>query len=146
MWFALCVIAGLAVGGVIAWLLGKERSRKELAGALETSLSRAGAAEGKAAVLEATLSEFRKQNEQQSSRAEEDLSALRERFAAEHEGRVRAETERKEVFDRLEEEKQLLAQAREKLTGAEIPLLSPVETSPHGLQLPEANGIVEKDE
>jgi len=44
MWFALCVMAGLMVGGVIAWLLAKDRTRKELAAALEASLSRAGIA------------------------------------------------------------------------------------------------------
>jgi len=118
MWFALCVIAGLAVGGIIAWLLAGDRTRKELAGALDATLSRAGIAEGKAAALDATLAELRKQVEAQSARAEEDLRSLRERFAGEHEARVRAETERKEVLDRLEEEKQLLAQAREKLTDA----------------------------
>jgi DNA recombination protein RmuC len=118
MWFALSAIAGLAVGGVIAWLLAKERTRKELAATLEASLSRAGTAEGKAAALDATLAELRKQNEQQRFRAEEDLRSLRERLAGEHEGRVRAETERKEVLDRLEEEKKLLAEAREKLTDA----------------------------
>ena len=41
-WFALCAIAGLMVGGVIAWLLAKERTRKELAATLEATLSRAG--------------------------------------------------------------------------------------------------------
>jgi len=117
-WFALCAVAGLIVGGIIAWLLAKERTRKELAGALEASFSRAGAAEGKAAALDATLAELRKQVEQQRFRADEDLRSLRGRLSDEHEARVRAETERKEVLDRLEEEKQLLAQAREKLTDA----------------------------
>ena len=112
MWFALSAIAGLAVGGVIAWLLAKERTRKELAATLEASLSRAGTAEGKAAALEGTLSELRKQNDQQRFKAEEDFRTLRERLAGEHEGRVRAETERKEVLDRLEEEKKLLAEAK----------------------------------
>ena len=117
-WFALCAVAGLMVGGVIAWLLAKERTRKELAAALDATLSRAAAAEGKATVLESTLSELRKQNELQASRAEDDLRSLRDQFHDEHEARVRAETERKESLDRLEEEKQLLAQAREKLTDA----------------------------
>ena len=118
MWFALCIIVGLAVGGVVAWLLAKERTRKALAGAHEASLSRAAAAEGKASILEATLSELRKQQEHQISRAEEDFRSLRERLAGEHEGRVKADTERKDLLDRLEEEKKLLAQAREKLTDA----------------------------
>lgn len=118
MWFALCIAAGLAVGGVIAWLLAKERARRALTGTLETALSRAGAAEGKASALEATLAELRTQNELHSSRAEADLGSLRKRIAEEQEARVRAETERKEVLDRLAEEKQLLAEAREKLTDA----------------------------
>ena len=112
MWFALSAIAGFAVGGVIAWLLAKERTRKELAATLEASLSRASTAEGKASALDATLTELRKQIEQQRFRAEEDFRTLRERLAGEHEGRVRAETERKEVLDHLEEEKKLLAEAK----------------------------------
>ena len=117
-WFALCAVAGLVVGGVIAWLLARERTRKELDATLDATLSRAGAAEGKAAALDARLAELRKQMEEQRSRDEEDLRSLRERFSHEHEARVRAETERREVIERLEEEKQFLAQAREKLTDA----------------------------
>ena len=117
-WFALCGVAGLIVGGVIAWLLAKERTRKELGATLDTTLSRAAAAEGKASALEATLSELRRQNDLQNSRTEEDLRSLTKSYNEEHEARVRAETERKEVIDRLEEEKQLLAEAREKLTDA----------------------------
>jgi DNA recombination protein RmuC len=117
-WFALCGVAGLIVGGVIAWLLAKERTRKELGATLDATLSRAAAAEGKASALEATLSELRRQNDLQNSRTEEDLRSLTKSYNEEHEARVRAETERKEALDRLEEEKQLLAEAREKLTDA----------------------------
>jgi len=117
-WFALCAVAGLGVGGVIAWLLARERTRKELDATLDATLSLAGKAEGKAAALDATLAELRKQMEEQRSRDEEDLRSLRDRLSREHEARVRAETEREEALDRLEEEKQLLAQAREKLADA----------------------------
>ena len=144
MWFALCAIAGLMVGGVIAWLLAKERTRKELAATLEATLSRAGMAEGKAAALDATLTELRKQHEQQSSRDEEDLRALRERFAGEHECRVRAETERKEVLDRLEQEKKLLGEAREKLTDAFKALAGDALSSSNEQFLNLARGAFEK--
>jgi DNA recombination protein RmuC len=143
-WFALCAVAGLIVGGVIAWLLAKERTRKELDATLDATLSRAGTAEGKASALEATLSELRKQNDLQSSRAEEDLRSLRERLAGEHEARVRAETERKEVLDRLEEEKQLLAQAREKLTDAFKALAGDALSSSNEQFLNLAKGAFEK--
>jgi DNA recombination protein RmuC len=143
-WFALCAAAGLMVGGVIAWLLAKERTRKELTSALEVTLSRASTAEGKASALEATLSELRRQNELQNSRAEEDLRSLRARFHDEHETRVRAETERKEVLDRLEEEKQLLAQARDKLTDAFKALAGDVLSSSNEQFLNLARGAFEK--
>jgi len=143
-WFALCAVAGSVVGGVIAWLLAKERTRKELTSALEATLSRAGTAEGKASALEATLSELRRQNELQNSRAEEDLRSLRARFHDEHETRVRAETERKEVLDRLEEEKQLLAQAREKLTDAFKALAGDALSSSNEQFLNLARGAFEK--
>jgi DNA recombination protein RmuC len=143
-WFALCAAAGLIVGGVIAWLLAKERTRKDLAATLEAALSRAGTAEGKASALDATLSELRRQNELQSSRAEENLRFLRERFGNEHEARVRAETERKEALDRVEEEKQLLAQAREKLTDAFKALAGDALSSSNEQFLNLAKGAFEK--
>jgi len=143
-WFALCTVVGLAVGGVIAWLLAKERTRKELAATLEATLSRAGAAEGKASTLEAALSELRKQNDLQHSRAEENLCSLRESFNHEHEARVRAETERKEMIDRLEEEKQLLSQAREKLTDAFKALAGDTLSSSNEQFLNLAKGAFEK--
>jgi DNA recombination protein RmuC len=143
-WFALCAVTGLVVGGVIAWLLARERTRKEFTAPLEATLSRAGTAEGKASALEATLSELRRQNDLQTSRAEEGLRTLRVSFNDEHEARVRAETERKEVLDRLEEEKQLLAQAREKLTDAFKALAGDALSSSNEQFLNLARGAFEK--
>ena len=143
-WFALCAAAGLVVGGVIAWLLASERTRKEFTAAVEATLSRAGTAEGKASALEATLSELRRQNDLQTARAEEDLRTLRVSFNDEREARVRAETERKEVLDRLEEEKQLLAQAREKLTDAFKALAGDALSSSNEQFLNLARGAFEK--
>ena len=124
--------------------LRKNEPERSLPLPLDATLSRAGTAEGKAAALDATLTELRKQNEQQSSRAEEDLRSLRERFAGEHESRVRAETERKEVLDRLEEEKQLLAEAREKLTDAFKALAGDALSSSNEQFLNLARGAFEK--
>jgi DNA recombination protein RmuC len=143
-WFALCAVAGLMVGGVIAWLLAKERTRKVLDAELDATLSRAGTAEGKAEALDATLTELRRQTEQQSARAEGELRSLRENLAGEHEARVRAETEREEILDRLEEEKQLLAEAREKLTDAFKALAGDVLSSSNEQFLNLARGAFEK--
>ncbi|MGE5839361.1 MAG: DNA recombination protein RmuC [Deltaproteobacteria bacterium] len=143
-WFVLSGVAGLMVGGVIAWLLAKERTRKGLAATLEATLSRAAASEGKASALDAALSELRRQNELQGSRAEEDLRSLRDGFNAEQEARVRAETERKDVLDRLEEEKQLLAQAQEKLTDAFKALAGDALSSSNEQFLNLAKGAFEK--
>ena len=144
VWFALCAVAGLIVGGVIAWLLAKERTRKELDADLDAALSRAGTAEGRAAALEATLTEYRRQIEQQSARAEEELRSLRDGLAGERERRVRAETERKEMLDRLEEEKRLLADAREKLTDAFKALAGDALSSSNEQFLHLARGAFEK--
>jgi DNA recombination protein RmuC len=144
VWFALCAVAGLIVGGVIAWLLAKERTRKELDTDLDAALSRAGTAEGKAAALDATLTEYRRQIEQQSARAEEELRSLRDGLAGEREGRVRADTERKEMLDRLEEEKRLLADAREKLTDAFKALAGDALSSSNEQFLHLARGAFEK--
>ena len=144
VWFALCAVAGLIVGGVIAWLLAKERTRKELDAALDATLSRAGTAEGKAAALDAALTELRRQIEQQSARAEEELKSLRDGLAGEREGRVRAETERKEMLDRLEDEKQLLADAREKLADAFKALAGDALSSSNEQFLHLARGAFEK--
>ena len=143
-WFALCAVAGLIVGGVIAWLLAKERTRKELDATLDATLSRAGTAEGKAAALDAALTELRRQIEQQSARAEEELKSLRDGLAGEREGRVRAETERKEMLDRLEDEKQLLADAREKLADAFKALAGDALSSSNEQFLHLARGAFEK--
>jgi len=143
-WFALCAVAGLIVGGVIAWLLAKERTRKELDADLDAALSRAGTAEGKAAALEAALTELRRHIEQQSARAEEELKSLRAGLAGEREGRVRAETERKQMLDRLEEEKQLLADAREKLADAFKALAGDALSSSNEQFLHLARGAFEK--
>jgi len=143
-WFALCAVAGLIVGGVIAWLLAKERTRKELDATLDATLSRAGTAEGKAAALDAALTELRRQIEQQSARAEVELGSLRDGLAGEREGRVRAETERKETLDRLEEEKQLLADSREKLTDAFKALAGDALSSSNEQFLHLARGAFEK--
>jgi DNA recombination protein RmuC len=143
-WFALCGVAGLIVGGIIAWLLAKDRTRKELGATLEATLSRAAAAEGKASALEGTLSEIRRQNDLQTSRTEEDLRSLTRSYNEEHEARVRAETERKEALDRLDEEKQLLAQAREKLTDAFKALAGDALSSSNEQFLNLAKGAFEK--
>jgi DNA recombination protein RmuC len=143
-WYPVCAAAGFMVGGVIAWLLAKERTRKELDATLDATLSRAGTAEGKAEALDAALGVIRREIEQQRVKAEEELSSLRERLAAEHEGRVRAETERREVFDRLEEEKQLLAEARNKLTDAFKALAGDALSSSNEQFLNLARGVLEK--
>ncbi len=132
------------VGGVIAWLIAKERTRKELDASLDATLSRAAAAEGKTSALEATLSELRRQNDLQSSRDEEDLRSLTKSYNEEHEARVRAETEHKEVLDRLEDEKQLLSLARESLTDAFKALAGDALSSSNEQFLNLARGAFEK--
>ena len=86
----IAVVIGLAVGAVLAWLWTSRR---------------AGAAAGSMGELRAQL-----------SKADEDFRALRHSLDAEREARVKAETELAEAAANLEEQRELLREAREKLS------------------------------
>jgi len=110
--YVLCLSAGLAVGGLLAWMIAAQRTARSFSAKLEESERRCGAAEGRASVLEGTLVELRAQHRQVS----EELEALREQLGKENAARVKAETQWAEVVQRLEEEKALLAEAKARLT------------------------------
>jgi DNA recombination protein RmuC len=97
--------AGLIAGAAFAWFYASRRAQSEWA-------ARMSEAERRAAGAEATASELRRQQEQIG----EELRHTRSELAAGNAARIRAETERKETAQRLEEEKRLLAEARDKLT------------------------------
>jgi DNA recombination protein RmuC len=83
---------------------------------VEEADRRNAAAETKAASADATVTELRRQNEEIRLKASEDFQQLRGELAAVTEAKVKAETEKKELSERLEEEKRLLAEAKERLT------------------------------
>lgn len=112
MIYALCVLAGLVIGGLVAWLIASARVTKSLTAKVEESERRANLAEGRATGLEATIAELRAQNE----KAAEDFSKLRDQLATANSARVKAETQLAEMRQRLEEEKKLLEDAKAKLT------------------------------
>lgn len=112
MIYFVCVVAGLLVGGILAWLISANRVRNELALRLEEVERRANIAEGRASGLDGTVVELRVQ----SQKAAEDFEKLRSKLEVEQEARVRAETQLRETIQRLEEEKKLLEEARIKLT------------------------------
>ena len=115
---ALYILGGLVFGGVVAWLLSASRTRTQYEQSLQETRDRASTAEGKASALEGTVTELRNQNEQRSQKAAEDFEKLRTNLSDEKEARVEAVTQAKETLGRLEEEKKLLAEAKEKLTDA----------------------------
>ncbi|MBW1926630.1 MAG: DNA recombination protein RmuC [Deltaproteobacteria bacterium] len=112
MTYFLCILGGLAVGGLVAWLLASARVARSLTTRIEDLAQRANTAEGLASGLEATIVELRAQNQ----KAAEDLAKLREELAGENSARVKAETQLAETRQRLEEEKKLLEDAKAKLT------------------------------
>jgi len=112
MTYALCVLVGLSIGGLAAWLIASTRVTKSLTAKVEESERRANLAEGRASGLEATVAELRAQNE----KASEDVAKLRDQLAVENSARVKAETQLAETRQRLEEEKKLLEDAKAKLT------------------------------
>lgn len=112
MEYALCVLAGLLIGGLAAWMIASARAMRSMTAKLEESECRANTAEGRASGLEGTIAELRSQNQN----ASEDVSQLREELARANTARVKAETQLAETSQRLEEEKKLLEDAKANLT------------------------------
>jgi len=112
MEYILCVMAGLLVGGLVAWLLASARVTKSMTAKLEESERRANTADGRASGLEGTIAELRSQNQ----KASENFAKVRDQLAAETSARVKAETQLAETVQRLQEEKKLLEEAKTKLT------------------------------
>jgi DNA recombination protein RmuC len=97
--YVLCVAGGLVVGGALAWAL---------------VAARAHAAQVEASGLQGKLDELRGQVQQAAA----DFGGLRAQLEQEQRARVAAETSQQETTLRLAEEKQLLDDARGKLTDA----------------------------
>lgn len=112
MIYVLFLAAGLAVGGILAWLISANRVRTELALKLEETERRANSSEGRASALDGMVTELRVQ----SQKAAEDFERLRDKLEIEHGAKIKAETQFTETVQRLEDEKKLLEEARSKLT------------------------------
>jgi DNA recombination protein RmuC len=74
-------------------------------------------------------------------KAETDFQKLRVQLSSESEARVRAETEKEELAQRLEDEKRLLAEARERLTDTFKALASTTEDGNMPCHLPRKPSI-----
>ncbi len=109
---ALCVLAGLVIGGLAGWLLASGRTARPLTARIDECARQANTAEGRAAGLEGTIAELRTQNQ----KAVEDSTRLRDQLARENSARVKAETQLAESMQRLDEEKKLLEDAKGQLT------------------------------
>jgi DNA recombination protein RmuC len=112
MIYILCVAVGLVVGGILAWLISANNMRGKLTPKLEEIGHRANIAEGRASGLDGMIAELRAQ----SQKAAEDFEKIRYKLETEHGARVKAETQLAETFQRLEEERKLLEEAKSKLT------------------------------
>jgi DNA recombination protein RmuC len=136
------LVLGLALGGVIGWLLASARNRSELVKSQVEAEGRIKAAEStlhevraQCAALQATLESrardleagqqrLREQSEQKVKAQTEleqarnglaDLNELRERLKTEGEARVAAETTLRETQASLEEQRKLLEEAKKTL-------------------------------
>jgi DNA recombination protein RmuC len=107
--------AGLVIGVLGAWLAASQRGRAESARKIAEAERQVAAGEAKAAAAEATVVELRKQYDQGREESSRELQRLRVELVSEREQRVRAETEKLELGQRLEDERRLLAAAEEKL-------------------------------
>jgi DNA recombination protein RmuC len=116
--YVVWTFAGLLVGAVVAWLVATKRTQSELVSKIGEAERRSASAETKAAAAEATTTELRKQYDEMRQKTADELQQLRVNLLSESEARVRADTEKKALAQRLEDEKRLLAEAKEKLTDA----------------------------
>ncbi len=105
MLYILCVLTGAMLGAAVAWLVVSSRGRAQSAVSLADTEKRCSAAEG-------SLIELRSHVQKTAAEYEKLLAA----WATEREGRTVAETRLKEMMQRLEEEKKLLDEAKQKLT------------------------------
>lgn len=105
--FIVYTVIGFFVGAVLAWLIAGKRAQSNL---LEAE-RRASTAEAKTASVEATTTELRRQHEEMLRKTADETQQLRTQLSTESEAKVKAETEKKEIAKRLEEEKQFLAEA-----------------------------------
>jgi DNA recombination protein RmuC len=115
MEYVVGIVIGLLAGAALAWLITRKRSQSELASKVGEADRKIAAAETRAASAEATGIEIRRQYEEIRLKAAEDFQQLRVELSAESEAKVKAETEKKELSQRLEDEKRLLAEAKERL-------------------------------
>lgn len=115
MEYILGTAAGFLIGAVVAWLVATQRAQSKLTSKLEEADRRAAAAETKAAAAEATATELRKQYDEIRQKTNDELQQLRVEVSSERDAKVRAETEKRELEQRLEDERRLLAEAEEKL-------------------------------
>ncbi len=109
--------AGFLVGAAVAWFVATQRVQSELGTKVGEAERSTAAAELKAASAEATSTEVRKQYDEMRQKTEDELQHLRVNLSSESEAKVRAETEKKELAQRLDDEKRLLAEAQEQLTN-----------------------------
>ncbi len=112
----LIAAAGLLAGLILGWLWAANRVRKEFVAKVEVSENRAGQAEGRVSALQESLDSLRQQAERQQRDSAEQGNELRAELGREREARARAETEKKEAMQRVAEERQLLEEAKQKLT------------------------------
>ncbi len=114
MWYVACAILGAAIGGALAWLLAVDRTRSQSKITIDEADRRANAAEGQAAALNAIVIELRGQLEGMNT----SVGQLRVQLDAERGARVKAETELKDAGLHLQEEREVLENAKARLTDA----------------------------
>jgi DNA recombination protein RmuC len=110
------IVIGLIAGSALAWLISTKRAQSELASKIGEADRKIATAETRAASAEAIAIEVRRQYEETRLKAAADFQQLRTDLSVESEAKVKAETEKRELSQRLEDEKRLLAEAKEKLT------------------------------
>ncbi len=109
------IVIGLLAGAAVAWLVATWRAQSQVVSRIEEGDRRIAAAETRAVSAEATVIEVRRQYEEIRLKAADDSQQLRAELSAASEAKVKAETEKRELSQRLEEDRRLLSEAKERL-------------------------------
>jgi len=114
----LIYLVSLMLVALFVYLITSQVVQKRLNKLIEESKEKANVAEGKLSFSEQSYTKFREQEDKRSQKASEDFKELRERLSVEERARTAAERDKQNAMERLEEEKKLIANAKEELTKA----------------------------
>jgi len=112
--YVVCVLAGFVFGFIVVWSFYRDKIQAKYQIRLDEANRQINISEGITSGQDGTIQELRSL----ILKLNEDIELLRTKLSESEKDKVKANTEKQDLLLRLEEEKKLLAEAREKLSDA----------------------------